>query len=136
MAAQKVTLPAGWTRYEGPLLTIWRVRYERIYGEGSSQHYADGMFVRDHRRPIAQWINYAAKSALLVAPETPAAWPVQRFAIYYAPPGDGLEPVLTARHEWQPRGPRGSTTDADAFAAAVDAAEQFLVAEAAFGAIG
>ncbi|GHG47992.1 hypothetical protein GCM10012320_14950 [Sinomonas cellulolyticus] len=128
-------LPAGWTRYEGPLLTIWRARYEEVYGEGSANTFNDGMLVRDHRRPIAQWVNFSLRSALLVAPETPGGWPVQRFAIYYAPPRHGFQSVRTERHEWLPRGPRGSTTDADAFTAAVGAAEEFLQVEATFGAL-
>lgn len=136
MADASWPLPPGWTRYEGPLLTLWRVRYEAAHGEGSANTFADGMLVRDHRRPIAQWVNFGLRSAVLVAPETPGGWPVQRFAIYYAPPREGFETVVTARHEWQPRGPRGSTTDADAFTAAVEAAEQFLAAESAFGALG
>ncbi|ASN51570.1 hypothetical protein [Sinomonas sp. R1AF57] len=136
MSAPSRPLPPGWTRYDGPLLTIWRSRYEAVYGEAAANSFADGMLVRDHRRPIAQWINYGLRSAVLVAPASPAAWPVQRFAIYYAPPREGFQTVETARHEWMPRGPRGSTTDADAFTGAVEAAEQFLQVEATFGALG
>lgn len=136
MPEPSASLPAGWTRYEGPLLTVWRARFESVYGEGSAAGFSDGILLRDHRRPIAQWVNFALRSAVLVAPETPAGWPVQRFAIYYAPPREGFETIRTERHEWLPRGPRGSATDTDAFDAAVHAAEQFLQVEAAFGALG
>ncbi|MDQ4490444.1 hypothetical protein RBS60_09550 [Sinomonas sp. ASV486] len=135
MSESSAPLPPGWTRYEGPLLTIWRARFEGAYGEGTANGFNDGMFVRDQRRPIAQWVNFALRSAVLVAPETPGGWPVQRFAIYYAPPREGFCTIRTERHEWMPRGPRGSTTDADAFTAAVLAAEQFLQVEATFGAL-
>jgi hypothetical protein len=88
--------------------------------------------VRDHRRPIAQWISAADRAALLVAPETSADWPIQRYAIYYAPPSSGLARVPSRPYEWRPRSPRGSTTDRDAFLAAIEAAEDFLQLEAGF----
>ncbi|WP_250545665.1 hypothetical protein [Paenarthrobacter sp. DKR-5] len=124
-------LPEGWRRYRGALLTIWKDRHEELHGPGSAATFADGLFVRDHRRPIAQWVNVGERAALLVAPETSADWPVQRFAIYYAPPSGGLVQVRSSPHEWRPFSASGAT-DRDAFQAAIDAAEEFLVLEAGF----
>ncbi|MBT1002622.1 hypothetical protein KIH31_08400 [Paenarthrobacter sp. DKR-5] len=113
------------------MLTIWKDRHEELHGPGSAATFADGLFVRDHRRPIAQWVNVGERAALLVAPETSADWPVQRFAIYYAPPSGGLVQVRSSPHEWRPFSASGAT-DRDAFQAAIDAAEEFLVLEAGF----
>ncbi|WP_028278660.1 hypothetical protein [Arthrobacter sp. H5] len=125
-------LPDGWVRYRGPLLALWRIRHEAQFGPAATSHHADGIFVRDHRRPLAQWVNVSLHAAVLVAPTSPAEWPVQRFSIYYAPPATGFVTVHSSPHEWRPRSPRGSRTDEDAFVEAVAAAEEFLRAETLF----
>jgi hypothetical protein len=98
----------------------------------SAALYAGGLFTEDRRRPIAQWYNPAHDSALLVAPETSPEWPVQRFGIFYAPPGGGFTRVHSAPHEWHPREPRQSPTENEAFLAAVAEAERFLHVEMDF----
>jgi len=94
--------------------------------------YAAGLFTEDRRRPIAQWYNPGSDSALLVAPETSPEWPVQRFGIFYAPPGAGFTQVHSAPHEWHPREPRKSPTEQEAFEAAVAEAQRFLQVEMDF----
>lgn len=94
--------------------------------------FAGGLFTEDRRRPIAQWYNPGQDSALLVAPESSPEWPVQRFGIFYAPPGGGFTQVHSAPHEWHPREPRKSPTEHEAFEAAVAEAEQFLRVEMYF----
>ena len=91
-----------------------------------------GAVTEDRRRPIAQWFNPAFKAALLVAPETSPEWPVQRFGIFYAPPDAGFVRVHSAPHEWNPRQPRRSPTEQEAFLSAVAEAEMFLQVEMDF----
>ena len=98
----------------------------------SAALYAGGLFTEDRRRPIAQWYNPAHDSALLVAPESSPEWPVQRFGIFYAPPGGGFTQIHSAPHEWHPREPRKSPTELEAFRAAVAEAERFLQVEMYF----
>ena len=98
----------------------------------SAALYAAGLFTDDRRRPIAQWYNPEADAALLVAPETSPEWPVQRFGIFYAPPGGGFSRVYSAPHEWHPREPRTPATEQEAFLAAVAEAARFLQVEMDF----
>ncbi|GAC1485281.1 MAG: hypothetical protein NVS1B16_14380 [Pseudarthrobacter sp.] len=51
---------------------------------------------------------------------------MQRFGIFYAPPGGGFARVHSAPHEWHPRDPRTAPTEQDAFLAAIAEAERFL----------
>lgn len=124
--------PEGWNRYDHALLTLWKRRYEDEFGAGAAAHFAAGLFDRDHRRPIAQWTNPVLDAALLVAAETAPEWPIQRFAIFYAPPGVGVVKLQSQAHEWRPRAPRGCPTEEDAFIAAVRQAHEFLELEARF----
>ena len=98
----------------------------------SAALYAAGLFTEDRRRPIAQWFNPDSGAALLVAPETSPEWPVQRFGIFYAPPGSGFTRVHSSPHEWHPREPRTPPTEEEAFRAAVDEAARFLQGEMDF----
>jgi hypothetical protein len=114
------------------MLPLW---WDRLCAEASHESaalYAAGLFTKDRRRPIAQWYNAALDAALLVAPETSPEWPVQRFGIFYAPPGRGFHRIHSENHEWHPRAPRQPPTEADAFASAIVAAERFLQVEMDF----
>ena len=125
-------LPATWQRCDTGILPLW---WDRLCSQTSQQSaalFAAGLFTEDRRRPIAQWYNPAFDSALLVAPETSPEWPVQRFGIFYAPPGGGFTQVHSAPHEWHPREPRTSPTELEAFRAAVAEAERFLQVELYF----
>lgn len=125
-------LPATWQRLDAGILPLW---WERLCSQTSPQSaalFAAGLFTEDRRRPIAQWYNAATDSALLVAPETSPEWPVQRFGIFYAPPGSGFTHVHSAPHEWHPRAPRQSPTEDEAFQAAVAEAVRFLQVEMYF----
>ena len=125
-------LPATWQRCDAGILPLW---WDRLCSQTSQQSaalFAAGLFTDDRRRPIAQWYNPAVDSALLVAPETSPEWPVQRFGIFYAPPGGGFTQVHSAPHEWHPREPRMSPTELEAFRAAVAEAERFLQVEMNF----
>ncbi|SDK45617.1 hypothetical protein [Arthrobacter sp. ok362] len=125
-------LPATWQRCDAGILPLW---WERLCSQTSPQSaalYASGLFTEDRRRPIAQWYNPAYDSALLVAPESSPEWPVQRFGIFYAPPGGGFTQVHSAPHEWHPREPRKSPTELEAFEAAVAEAQRFLQVEMYF----
>ena len=124
--------PAAWQRYDAAILPLWWERLCRETGPQSAAIYAAGLFTEDRRRPIAQWHNAAADAALLVAPESSPEWPVQRFGIFYAPPGSGFVHVHSAPHEWHPRQPRESPTEQEAFLAAVAEAERFLQVEMYF----
>ena len=96
-------LPATWQRCDAGILPLW---WDRLCSQTSQQSaalFAAGLFTEDRRRPIAQWYNPAYDSALLVAPETSPEWPVQRFGIFYAPPGGGFTQIHSAPHEWHPR---------------------------------
>ncbi len=101
-------------------------------GPAAASRYASGLFFEDRRRPIAQWFNPALDSALLVGIETSAEWPVQRFALFYAPPRGGVVRVRTNTHEWSPRTPQQSPTPDEAFTGAVFSAESFLQVEMSF----
>ena len=57
---------------------------------------------------------------------------LQRFGIFYAPPGGGFTQVHSAPHEWHPREPRKSPTELEAFQAAVAEAQRFLQVEMYF----
>ena len=125
-------LPATWQRCDTGILPLW---WDRLCSQTSQQSaalFAAGLFTEDRRRPIAQWYNPAFDSALLVAPESSPEWPVQRFGIFYAPPGGGFTQVHSAPHEWHPREPRTSPTELEAFRAAVAEAERFLQVEMYF----
>lgn len=91
--------------------------------------YAAGLFFEDRRRPIAQWFNPALGAALLVGIVTSPEWPVQRFALFYAPAGGGVIQVHTNLHEWYLRTPNTSPTEDEAFAGAIRSAEAFLQVE-------
>lgn len=97
-----------------------------------AMRYAAGLFLEDRRRPIAQWFNPALGAALLVGIETSEEWPVQRFGLYYAPPGGGVIRVRTNTHEWFVRTPKQSPTEEEAFIGAVRSAESFLQVEMDF----
>lgn len=125
-------LPATWQRSDTGILPLWWDRLRAQSGEQSAALYAAGLFTEDRRRPIAQWVNPAFKAALLVAPETSPEWPVQRFGIFYAPPEAGFVRVHSAVHEWNPRRPRTSPTEQEAFMAAIAEAERFLQVEMDF----
>lgn len=101
-------------------------------GAVAASRYAGGLFSEDRRRPIAQWFNPALDAALLVGIETSAEWPVQRFALFYAPPGGGVRRVHTNTHEWYLRTPKTSPTEEEAFAGALRSAEAFLQVEMDF----
>lgn len=101
-------------------------------GTAAANRYAAGLFFEDRRRPIAQWFNPALDSALLVGIETSAEWPVQRFALFYAPPRTGVIRVRTNTHEWYARTPHQSPTEDEAFNGAVLSAESFLQVEMSF----
>jgi hypothetical protein len=126
------SLPATWLRLDAGILPLWWDRLSAHTSRESAALYAAGLFTEDRRRPIAQWFNPALSAALLVAPETSPEWPVQRFGIFYAPPGDGFERVHSAPHEWHPKFPRQSPTEEESFAAAVAEAERFLQVEMDF----
>ncbi|MCY0904632.1 hypothetical protein [Arthrobacter sp. H14-L1] len=125
-------IPATWQRQDNSLLSLWWDRLCAESGHESATLFAGGLFAEDRRRPIAQWFNPALGAAMLVAPETSPEWPVQRFGIFYAPPGAGFERVRSSAHEWHPRLPRQSPTEDEAFAAAVAEAERFLQVEMSF----
>ena len=125
-------LPATWRRRDTEILPLWWDRLRSQTSEQSAALFAAGLFTEDRRRPIAQWYNAAADAALLVAPESSPEWPVQRFGIFYAPPGRGFTQVHSAPHEWHPREPRKSPTEREAFEAAVAEAERFLQVELYF----
>ncbi|MDJ0319752.1 hypothetical protein [Pseudarthrobacter sp. PS3-L1] len=122
-------VPAAWQRCDAHILPLWWERLCAQAGHQSAALYAAGLFAGDRRRPIAQWFNPAFDAALLVAPETSPEWPVQRFGIFYAPPGGGVLRVQSAPHEWFPRDPTASPTQREAFDAATAAAERFLQVE-------
>lgn len=124
--------PATWQRCDEHILPLW---WDRLCAQTSRQSaalFAGGLFAEDRRRPIAQWFNPAFNAALLVAPETTPEWPVQRFAIFYAPPDAGFVRVHCEPHEWYPRQPRKQPTEQEAFAATVAEAERFLQVEMDF----
>jgi hypothetical protein len=98
----------------------------------AASRYAAGLFFEDRRRPIAQWFNPALNAALLVGIETPAEWPVQRFGLFFAPPGGGVVRVHMNTHEWYIRTPKKSPTAEEAFAGAIASAEFFLQVEMDF----
>lgn len=125
-------IPATWQRCDASILPLWWERLCAAGGPQSASLYAAGLFTDDRRRPIAQWVNPAFGAALLVAPETSPEWPVQRFGIFYAPPGGGVVHVHSAPHEWNPRQPRTPPTVQEAFVAAVAEAERFLQVEMDF----
>ena len=125
-------LPATWQRCDNRILPLWWERLCAQAGEQSAALYAAGLFTEDRRRPIAQWFNPAFNAALLVAPETSPEWPVQRFGIFYAPPDTGVIRIHSAPHEWNPRQPRKSPTEKEAFLAAIVEAERFLQVEMDF----
>lgn len=128
----RTPLPAAWQRCDDGILPLWWERLCSVTSPQSAKLYAAGLFTEDRRRPIAQWFNPAANAALLVAPETSPEWPVQRFGIFYAPPGSGFTRVYSSPHEWHPREPRKSPTEEEAFRAAVTEAERFLQVEMDF----
>jgi hypothetical protein len=111
---------------------LWWDRLCSVTSPQSAALYAAGLFTDDRRRPIAQWYNPETDAALLVAPETSPEWPVQRFGIFYAPPGGGFTRVYSAPHEWHPREPRTPPTEQDSFLAAVAEAARFLYVEMDF----
>ncbi|MFE4195384.1 hypothetical protein ACFRJ9_05945 [Paenarthrobacter sp. NPDC056912] len=125
-------LPAPWQRRDERILPLWWERLCSVTSPQSAALYAAGLFVEDRRRPIAQWYNPETDAALLVAPETSPEWPVQRFGIFYAPPGGGFTRVYSAPHEWHPRDPRTPPTEQEAFLAAVAEAARFLQVEMDF----
>ncbi len=101
-------------------------------GQVVAARYAGGLFFEDRRRPIAQWFNPALDAALLVGIETSAEWPVQRFGLFYAPPGGGVRQVHTNTHAWYLRTPKTSPTEEEAFTGALRSAESFLHVEMDF----
>jgi len=119
-------------RHDSEILPLWWDRLRAQMGASPASRYASGLFDQDRRRPIAQWYNPALQSALLVALETGPEWPVQRFAVFYAPPGGGFTKVHMETHEWFTRSPQKSPTEEEAFAAAVASAEAFLHVEMDF----
>ncbi|WOH20091.1 hypothetical protein IRJ34_07140 [Paenarthrobacter sp. GOM3] len=125
-------LPAPWQRRDERILPLWWDRLCSVTSAQSAALYAAGLFTDDRRRPIAQWYNPETDAALLVAPETSPEWPVQRFGIFYAPPGGGFTRVYSAPHEWHPREPRTPPTEQESFAAAVTEAARFLQVEMDF----
>ncbi|MGO4384454.1 hypothetical protein AB4Y80_09550 [Specibacter sp. RAF43] len=125
-------LPAEWIRHDTEILPMWWDRLCAEMGPQSAARYAAGLFREDRRRPIAQWVNPALRAALLVAIETGPEWPVQRFAVFYAPPGSGFTKVHMDNHEWFTRTPQKSPTEREAFDAAIASAEAFLQVEMDF----
>jgi hypothetical protein len=125
-------VPAVWQRHDTEILPLWRERLCAEMGPVVAARYAAGLFFEDRRRPIAQWYNPALDAALLVGIETSAEWPVQRFALFYAPAGGGVLRVHTNTHEWYLRTPKTSPTEDEAFRAAVRSAESFLQVEMDF----
>jgi hypothetical protein len=125
-------VPALWIRHDSDILPLWWDRLCTEMGQVPASRYAGGLFDQDRRRPIAQWYNPALNAALLVAIETGPEWPVQRFAVFYAPPGRGFTKVHMNNHEWFTRTPKKSPTEEEAFAAAVRSAEEFLQVEMDF----
>jgi len=121
-----------WLRCDNSILPLWWDRFCAVNGAQSAAIYAGGLFTADRRRPIAQWYNAALDAALLVAPESSPEWPVQRFGVFYAPPGAGFAEVYTNDHIWHPATPLLPPTEKEAFAAAVASAEAFLQAEMNF----
>lgn len=127
--------PAGpglWIRHDADIMPLWWDRLCADMGAQRASRYAAGLFDQDRRRPIAQWYNRELNAALLVAIETGPEWPVQRFAVFYAPPGGGFLKVHMDNHEWFTRSPNTSPTEAEAFAAAIVSAEAFLQVEMDF----
>lgn len=122
-------IPAVWQRHDTVTLPLWRERLSAEMGPVVAARYAAGLFFEDRRRPIAQWFNPALGAALLVGIETSAEWPVQRFALFYAPAGGGVTRVHTDLHEWYLRTPKKSPTEEEAFAGAIRSAESFLQVE-------
>ncbi|MBW4095245.1 MAG: hypothetical protein HIU81_07650 [Acidobacteria bacterium] len=118
-----------WHRCDATILPLWWERLRAGSSYESALLYAAGLFTEDRRRPIAQWWNEALDAALLVAPETGPEWPIQRFGIFYAPPGAGFHRVHSQQHQWNPRSPLAHPTEAEAFSAAIVAAEGFLAVE-------
>ncbi len=57
---------------------------------------------------------------------------MQRFGIFYAPPGRGFVQVHSNPHIWHPLTPLESPTEEEAFTDAVAAAEAFLQVEMGF----
>lgn len=125
-------IPATWQRLDAGILPLWWERLCAQTSRESASLYAAGLFTEDRRRPIAQWFNPALNAAMLVALETSPEWPVQRFGIFYAPPGGGFERVHSAAHEWHPKSPRQSPTEDEAFQSAIGEAERFLQVEMNF----
>jgi hypothetical protein len=121
-------LPATWQRCDARILPLW---WDRLCAQ-TGELTAAGIYTVARRRPIAQWFNPAFQAALLVAPETSPEWPVQRFGIFYAPPETGFVRIHSAAHEWNPRQPRRSPTEQEAFLAAIAEAERFLQVEMDF----
>lgn len=124
--------PAQWIRRDNQILALWWGRLCAEIGLDSAERFAGGLFASDRRRPIAQWHNPALDSAVLVALESSPEWPVQRFGVFYAPPGEGFIKLQTTPLEWMARDPQKTPTRDQAFAAAVASAEWFLQIEMAF----
>ncbi|AJT40495.1 hypothetical protein [Psychromicrobium lacuslunae] len=124
--------PAAWLRVDNALLPLWWQRLCEQSNPVSASSFAAGLFAEDRRRPIAQWHNPALDAALLVAPETAPEWPLQRFGIFYAPPGQGVLRVHSAVHGWQPRNPSEPGDQELAFREAIIEAERFLQLEMDF----
>lgn len=129
---EQPVIPALWIRHDSEILPLWWERLCAEMGPQSASRYAAGLFDHDRRRPIAQWFNPALNAALLVAIETGPEWPVQRFAVFYAPPDYGFSKVRMNSHEWFTRTPRTSPTEEEAFAASIASAEAFLRVEMDF----
>lgn len=129
---EQAAVPALWSRHDGEILPLWWDRLCAKMGPQAASRYAAGLFAQDRRRPIAQWVNPALDAALLVGIETGLEWPVQRFAVFYAPPNSGFIKVHMDNHEWFTRTPRVSPTEEEAFAAAIVSAEAFLQVEMDF----
>ena len=127
--SEQPLIPAVWQRHDTVILPLWRERLSAEMGPVVAARYAAGLFFEDRRRPIAQWFNPALGAALLVGIETSAEWPVQRFAMFYAPASGGVIRVHTNLHEWYLRTPNTSPTEAEAFSGAIRSAESFLQVE-------
>nr|WP_218847365.1 hypothetical protein [Psychromicrobium silvestre] len=119
-------------RVDSTLLPLWWERLSAQLSPVAAASFAAGLFAEDRRRPIAQWHNPALGAALLVAPETAAEWPLQRFGIFYAPASGGVLRVHSEVHGWQPRNPADPATEAEAFHSAIVEAERFLQVEMDF----
>ncbi|GAA4663102.1 hypothetical protein [Arthrobacter cryoconiti] len=129
---EQPVVPALWIRNDSQILPLWWDRLCAQMGQQSASRYSNGLFSQDRRRPIAQWHNPALDAALLVAIETSPEWPVQRFGIFYAPPGVGFTKVTMNHHQWFTRTPHKSPTEEEAFAASIASAEAFLQVEMDF----